>query len=81
MRYSFTIPHDGYNWSYTLLPYGDYQSIDLEGVVFMQIFKVHDHRYDLQAFFYRTKTIFSCQSYCTKKELYGAIQKLLQDKL
>ena len=81
MRYVIQIPHDGSLWCYPLLECGNYESIDLEGVVFMQICKIHDHRYDLQAFFYRTKHIHSCQSYGTKKELYGAIQKLQQEYL
>lgn len=81
MVYSIIVPRGTENWHYTLLGYGDYQSIDLDGVLIMQIWKVHNHRYDLQAFFYRTKTIIGCRSYGTKKELYGAIQKLLQEFL
>lgn len=81
MRYTFIVPRGAERWSYTLLGHSDYQRIDVDGVVFMQIWKIHDHRYDVQAFFYRTKTIISCRSYGTKKELYGAVQKLLQEKL
>lgn len=81
MRYDVHIPYNGWDYRYSLLRGSNYQSIDLDGVLFMQIFKIHDHRYDLQAFFYRTKTIINCQSYGIKKELYGAIQNLLQKYL
>lgn len=81
MRYVINVPRGAGTHSYSLLQNSDYQTIDIDRLVYMEICKIHDHRYDLQAFFYRTKTIISCRSYSTKKELYGAIQKLLQEKL
>lgn len=80
-RYTIIVPRDAENWLYEILPYGDSQRIDVDGVVIFDIFKVHNHRYDLQAFFYSNKIIVSSRSFTTKKELYGAMQKLLQEYL
>ena len=81
MRLSINIPCGDCDCYYRLLPAGDYQRIDVEGVVIFDIHKVHDHRYDLKAFFYANKVIVSTCSYSTKSKLYGAIQKLLQEYL
>lgn len=81
MRYSITIPDGARLWCYSILPFGDFQRIDVDGVVILDICKFHNHRYDLQAFFYARKHIVSCRSFSTKKELYGAIQNLLQEYL
>lgn len=81
MRYEIIVPRGAERWHYTLLGHGNYQTIDVDGVLFMQICKIHNHRYDLQAFFYRQKVIIGSCSFGTKKELYGAIQKLLQEYL
>lgn len=80
MRYEVRIPHNDTLYCYRLLP-ADYQRIDLSDVVILDIWKIHDHRYDMCAFFYRQKIICSTRSFSTKKELYGAIQKLLQEYL
>lgn len=81
MRYSIIVPRGSERWCYSVLPYGDYQRIDVDGVVIFDICKYHNHRYDLQAFFYSKKVIISFRSFLTKKELHGAMQKLLQEFL
>lgn len=80
MKYEVCIPHNGSLYSYRLL-LRDSQRIELQDVVILDICKVHNHRYDLCAFFYRQKIICNTRSFGTKKELYGAIQKLLQEYL
>lgn len=81
MKHVIQIPCDGMLYCYNLLPSGGYQKIVRDGVVVMDIVKHHDHRYELSAFFYAQKKIVWPRSYSTKTELYGAIQKLLQENL
>lgn len=81
MRYTVQIPRDGSLWCYTLLPSGNFQRIDCDGVVVFDIWKVHNHNYSFQAFFYARKCIVVRGPFGTKKELFGAIQKLLQELL
>ena len=82
MRLSFIVPRGAERWYYSLLP-GDrrFQKIVVEGVVVFDIVKVHDHRYNLDAFFYDSKRIVSGLSFSSKLKLHGAIQKLLQEEL
>lgn len=81
MCWSFTTPDHGLNYSYSLRFLEGYTRIDREGVVILDITKHHNHRYDLHGFFYAKKVIIGPYSYRTKKELYGAIQKFLQELL
>lgn len=81
MRLVIDIPHDGTIYRYFLFDNCDFQVIDFPNVVILEITKVHDHRYVLCGFFYRTKVILRPCSYGTKKKLYDAIQKLLQEYL
>lgn len=81
MKYSIIVPRGTERWYYSVLPFGDYQRIDVDGVVIFDIYKYHNHRYDLQAFFYARKVIVSNRSFSSKKELHGAMQKLLQEYL
>lgn len=81
MDLNINIPKDGSLWCYHLLPFGDYQRIDCEGVVIFDIWKIHNHRYEMHAFFYSRKIIVPLSSFSTKRELYGAMQKLLQEYL
>ena len=55
--------------------------IEEENVCIIEIYKAHDHRYDLKAFFYDKKYIYYKENIRSKKELYSAIQKLLQENL
>lgn len=80
MRYSILIPYNGVCYSYRLFC-SQYDRIELPGVVIFDISEIHVHRYDLQAFFYDRKVIISNRSYRSKKELHGAIRKLLQEYL
>lgn len=82
MRLTITIPRGSEYWLYTILPHGrNFQKIVVEGVVVFDIYKHHDHRYDLDAFFYTSKRIVSGRTYTSKSKLHGAIQKLLQEEL
>ena len=81
MECRINIPANGSVHVYYLLPYGDFQVIDVDGVLYLRITKYHDHRYVLEGFIYRTKHIVSYREFDGKKKLYGTIQKLLQEKL
>lgn len=82
MRCSITVPRGSENYNFTILPgKRNFQKIVVEGVVVFDIYKHHDHRYDLDSFFYASKRIVSGRMYTTKSKLYGAIQKLLQEEL
>lgn len=81
MKLYVSVPRGDYLCTYPLLSSGDYQRIDCDGVVILDIQKVHDHRYYLSGFFYARKVILSERVYSSKKELYGAIQKLLEEYL
>lgn len=81
MRLSFTIPDSGHNYSYSLLSYSDFQLIDHYGVIYLAIHKIHDHKYELCAFIYKSRHYIRPCYFNTKSKLYGAIQKLLQEEL
>lgn len=81
MYWSFTIPDNGLNYSYSLRNLDGYCRIDREGVVVLDITKYHNHRYDLQGFFYAKKVIVGPYSYRTKKELFAAVQNFLREYL
>ena len=81
MRYLVSVPRGTYFSTFTLLPYGDFQHVSVDGVVVFQISKFHNHFYAFDAFFYSSKRIYSGRRYGSKKELYGAIQNLLQQEL
>ncbi|MBQ2858611.1 MAG: hypothetical protein IJA45_01820 [Oscillospiraceae bacterium] len=81
MDYIIYVPRGSVYCSYLLLSCGDFQKIVVEGVVVFDIAKYHNHRYDLDAFFYSSKRIVSRRSFRSKRELYGAIQELLQQEL
>lgn len=81
MRYSFTIPVGEHNYSYSLLSYSNIQRITHEGVIYLGLYKEHNHKYELTAYIYKTRKYIYPRYYKTKKELYGAIQKLLQEEL
>ena len=74
---------DGTNHWHMLNFYGTPASdkIEVENVCIIDVFKKHDHRYDLKAFFYDKKYIYYEENIRSKKELYGAIQKLLKENL
>lgn len=82
MRLYITVPCDAENLFIELFPGGEtLQKIIVDGVAVLDICKVHNHRYDFKAFFYRSKRIVTCCSYSSKLKLHGAIQKLLQEEL
>lgn len=74
---------DGTNHWHNLNFYGTPASnkIEVKDVCIINIYKAHDHRYDLKAFFYDKKYIYYKENIRSKKELYSAIQKLLQENL
>ena len=69
-------------WCYSLrFSPNNYKRIDVENVCVIDIFKYHNHRYDIKCFFYKTKRIYYLECIGTKKELYDVIQKLLKENL
>ncbi len=54
---------------------------EVKDVCIIDVYKAHDHRYDLKAFFYEKKRITYQENIRSKKELYSAIQKLLKENL
>ena len=84
MYYDIIIPNkEGINQHYSLNFWGipDRKRIEVSDVCIIDIYKLHDHRYDLKAFFYKKKRITHKENIRSKKELYSAIQKLLQENL
>lgn len=74
---------DGWNHQFSLDFYASKKSIryEVKDVCIIDVYKFHDHRYDLKAFFYETKYITYQENIRSKKELYSAIQNLLQQNL
>ena len=58
-----------------------YNRYEVKDVCIIDVYKAHDHRYDLKAFFYDKKIITYEENIRSKKELYSAIQKLLKKNL
>lgn len=81
MRLTFTVPVGDHNYFYTLLPFGGIQTICHDGVIFLRLIKIHDHKYELTAFVYNTRKYIYPRYYSTKSKLHGAIQKFLQEEL
>ena len=54
--------------------------MDVKDVCVMHARKDHDHAYYLEYFFYDTCNL-GFQNYTSKKELFGAIQKLLKENI
>ena len=54
---------------------------EVDNVCIIDVWKAHDHRYDLKAFFYDKKYITYEKNIRSKKELYSAIQNLLKQNL
>ena len=55
--------------------------IRVKNMCVIDIYKSHDHRYDIQCFFYKNEYIYYRECIPSKKELYSAIQKLLEENL
>lgn len=84
MKLDIHIPcEDGSSyWCYNLeFLYDNCKRMDVKNVCIIDIFKYHNHRYDIQCFFYKTKRIYYRERIGTKKELYYVIQKLLEENL
>ena len=58
-----------------------YKRMEVEDVCVIDVFKFHNHRYDIKCFFYSKRYIFYRECIVTKKELYNVIQKLLKENL
>ena len=61
--------------------YRTYNRYEVKDVCIIDVNKIHDHRYDMRAFFYDKKHITYQENIRSKKELYSAIQELLQRNL
>lgn len=81
MTYRFHIPFNGCNWAFTLLPYGDFQSIFVSGFCDLRVTKNHDHSYELAGYFFLSRYYVYPVVFRRKRDLFGAIQKLLQEQL
>ena len=81
MKYYLHIPYPDGVLGYSLLPSGDRQVISLTDIIHLEIVKYNDHRYVFSAFCYKRRYLAWPREFRTKKELYGAIQKLLQEYL
>ena len=84
MYYSLRIPDEnGVHHYHSLNFYESCMShrYEVENVCIIDVYKIHDHRYDLKAFFYKKKRITYQENIRSKKELYSAIQNLLQQNL
>ena len=84
MEHIISIPQEnGWNKIFYLYfsEYSMSQRIEVENVCIIDVYKIHDHRYDLKAFFYKKKYITYQKSIRSKKELYRAIQNLLKQNL
>lgn len=84
MYYSLRIPDKNGVFHWFPFSFGegrDLRRYEIEDVCIIDVYKLHDHRYDLKAFFYKKKYITYQESIRSKKELYSAVQKLLQQNL
>ena len=74
---------EGSYWIFSLgfNEYNRSKRIEVKNVCIIDVYKFHDHRYDLKAFFYKKKRITYQEQIRSKKELYSAIQKLLKENL
>lgn len=78
MLYYIDIPHNGSRYRYHLLRNTDFQLINLPGTIYLIIIKHHDHKYEIGGFLEDKRKYIYPQIFTTKKRLYDAIQKLLQ---
>ena len=84
MYYNFTIPDkDGIKYYFSLKfdKHCTSRRYEVKDICIINVYKAHDHRYDLKAFFYKRKHITYQENIRSKKELYSAIQNLLQKNL
>ena len=81
MELTFTITIDGKNSWYRLLHNTNHQTIWKEGIIYLSLYKIHNHSYEMTAFIYKKGKYIYPRYYRTKRELHGAIQKLLQEEL
>ena len=84
MYYNLIIPDENgrnYHFNFKFSEYSMSHRYEVKDVCIIDVYKFHDHRYDLKAFFYKKKRITYHENIRSKKELYGAIQNLLQENL
>ena len=84
MYHSISIPDgngNNYLFSLSFSEYRKFRRFEVNSVCIIDVYKTHDHRYDLKAFFYEKKYITYQENIRSKKELYSAIQTLLQKNL
>ena len=84
MSYKISIPDKvGQYHSFYLYFYNgvSFKRIFVDDVCVIYIHKIHDHRYDLKAFFYESQRIYVHDFIRSKKELYDVVQELLQYEL
>lgn len=73
--------YDGTTWGFKLDLSAGYQLIYVPSVLQMELYKYSNHKYAFKAYFFRKGVICSICYFRTLTELYGAIQKDLQEYL
>lgn len=63
------------------LNYSNYSQLFVADEFIINCFKVHDHSYYYNAFFYKSRHIYSNRFFRSKKELFCAVQELLNEEL
>jgi len=84
MYYQLTIPDENgrnHYFSFNFSGYSTLHRYEVKDVCIIDVNKIHDHRYDFKAFFYKKKYITYQENIRSKRELYSAIQNLLQKNL
>ena len=82
MRHIVLIPNKERtsNWYFELNFYYKWEMMDVDDVCVLRARKDHNHSYYLEFFFYDTQQL-GFMTFTSKKELYCAIQKLLEENI
>lgn len=56
-----------------------YQRFEVPEVCIIDVYKYHARNFTLKAFFYKDKYIYYHENFRSKKDVYSAIQSLLED--
>lgn len=84
MYYDLSIQDEkgiNHHFNFNFNEYSTSHRYEVTNVCIIDVYKIHDHRYDMKAFFYKKKRITYQENIRSKKELYSAIQNLLQKNL
>ena len=79
-RVSVKIGENRYRSFFLQFAHHTFEVIDVDGVCYIECYKIHDHLYRVYCFFYKNK-IIDRMEFRGLKEMCGAIQKLLDENL